>query len=187
MSDYGQARDLVLGELAQALGSVEAADVERLAEMVCGAEKVFVVGVGRVLLMLQALAKRLNHLGIEANFVGAIDEPAITEKDLLLVGSGSGESAVPLAIVKIAKRYNAKIAHIGSNGRSSMAEYEDLFLRIPCRTKLDLPDEIDSRQPMSSLFEQSLLLLGDILAIRIIEKKGITDIHALWKKHANLE
>lgn len=187
MSDYGQARDLVLGELAQALGSVEAADVERLAEMICGAEKVFVVGVGRVLLMLQALAKRLNHLGIEANFVGAIDEPAITEKDLLLVGSGSGESAVPLAIVKIAKRYNAKIAHIGSNGRSSMAEYEDLFLRIPCRTKLDLPDEIDSRQPMSSLFEQSLLLLGDILAIRIIEKKGITDIHALWKKHANLE
>lgn len=187
MSGYKEAEKLVLDELTQALGSVDGDDVERLADMICSAEKVFVVGVGRVLLMLQAMAKRLNHLGIEANFVGAIDEPAITEKDLLLVGSGSGESAVPLAIVKIAKRYRAAVAHIGSNRQSSMAEYEDLFLRVPCRTKLNLPDEIDSRQPMSSLFEQSLLLLGDILAIRIMEKKGITDIHALWKKHANLE
>ncbi len=155
--------------------------------MICDAEKVFVVGVGRVLLMLQALAKRLNHLGIEANFVGAIDEPAITDRDLLLVGSGSGESAVPLAIVKIAKRYNAKIAHIGSNPNSSMSEYEDLFVRVPCRTKLNLPGEIASQQPMSSLFEQSLLLLGDTVAMLVMQEKGLDDLHALWKKHANLE
>lgn len=184
---YDSQKNLLLGELTQSLSSVQEEQVEQLADLICGAEKVFVVGVGRVLLMLQALAKRLNHLGIEANFVGAIDEPAITERDLLLVGSGSGESAVPLAIVKIAKRYHAQIAHIGSNAQSSMTEYEDLFVRIPCRTKLGLADEIDSKQPMSSLFEQSLLLLGDLLAMRIMEKKKITDIHALWKKHANLE
>ena len=184
---YDEARDLILKELAGALGNVEETEVSRLVRMICDAEKVFVVGVGRVLLMLQALAKRLNHLGIEANFVGAIDEPAITDRDLLLVGSGSGESAVPLAIVKIAKRYNAKIAHIGSNPNSSMAEYEDLFVRVPCRTKLNLPGEIASQQPMSSLFEQSLLLLGDTVAMLVMQEKGLDDLHALWKKHANLE
>ena len=152
---YAEARDLILKELAGALGNVEETEVSRLVRMICDAEKVFVVGVGRVL--------------------------------LLLVGSGSGESAVPLAIVKIAKRYNAKIAHIGSNPNSSMAEYEDLFVRVPCRTKLNLPGEIASQQPMSSLFEQSLLLLGDTVAMLVMQEKGLDDLHALWKKHANLE
>jgi 6-phospho-3-hexuloisomerase len=184
---YEEARGLIISEISQALDQVDPESAECLADMLCDAEKVFVVGVGRVLLMLQAFAKRLNHLGVDANFVGAVDEPAITEKDLLLVGSGSGESAVPLAIVKIAKKYGAKIAHIGSNANSSMKEYEDLFVRIPCRTKLNLKDEINSRQPMSTLFEQSLLLLLDGEALMVADRKNIRDLSALWRRHANLE
>lgn len=185
--NYKEAHNLIMLENTMALNMVDYESAESLADMICSAEKVFVVGVGRVLLMLQAFAKRMNHLGIEANFVGAIDEPAITEKDLLLVGSGSGESAVPLAIVKIAKKYGAKIAHVGSNANSSMKQYEDLFVRIPCRTKLNLKDEIDSEQPMSSLFEQSLLLLLDSEALMVADRRNITDLKALWRKHANLE
>jgi 6-phospho-3-hexuloisomerase len=67
-----------------------------------------------------------------------------------------------------------------------MAEYTDLMVRIPVRTKLGLEDEIRSGQPMTSLFEQSLLILGDIIACMIIEKKGL-DLHNLWQFHANLE
>lgn len=184
---FENSKNIVLDEINKIFAYVNEEEVTELVEMICSAEKVFVVGVGRVLLMLQAMTKRLNHLGIEANFVGAIDEPAITDKDLLIVGSGSGESAVPLAIVKIAKKYNAKIAHIGSNSNSSMTPCEDLFVRIPCSTKLNLEDEIKSNQVMSSLFEQSLLLLSDMVAMMIVEKRGITDLHALWRKHANLE
>lgn len=185
--NYNKAKNTVLTELDSVFSQVDEDSVYKLAEAICNAEKVFVVGVGRVLLMMQAFVKRLNHLGIEANFVGAIDEPAITENDVLLVGSGSGESAIPLAIVKIAKKFHATIIHIGSNANSSMTPYEDHFVRIPCRTKLNLKDEIDSQQIMSSLFEQSLLLLADMVAMMIVEKKHITDLHALWKKHANLE
>jgi 6-phospho-3-hexuloisomerase len=185
--NYQEAHRLIVSEVSQALDLTDAENAERLVDMICEAEKVFVVGVGRVLLMLQAFAKRLNHLGIEANFVGAIDEPAITEKDLLLVGSGSGESIVPVAIAKLAKKYGAKVAHIGSNANSSMKAYEDLFVRIPCRTKLNLEDEIDSRQPMSSLFEQSVLLFLDSEVLLIAERKNIKDLSALWRKHANLE
>lgn len=77
--------------------------------------------------------------------------------------------------------------HIGANPTSSMAEYEDVFIRLRCRTKFYLPDEIVSKQPMSSLFEQSLLLLLDSVAMNIIERQEITDLHTLWKYHANLE
>jgi len=185
--DFNYAKRTVLSELNLVFDNVNEEEVIALAKKICSAEKVFVVGVGRVLLMMQAFVKRLNHLGIEANFVGAIDEPAITDKDILVVGSGSGESVVPLSIVKIAKKYNATIAHIGSNQNSSMTPYEDMFVRIPCRTKLNLEDEIESNQIMSSLFEQSLLLIADMIAMLIVEEKGIDDLSALWKKHANLE
>ena len=184
---YKENSELVINELQTTLNAIDEKQVDQLVTMICDAEKVFVVGVGRVLLMLQAFEKRLNHLGIDAYYVGEINEPAITEKDLLIVGSGSGESVFPLSIIKIAKKYGAKTAHIGSNANSSMTQYEDLFVRIPCSTKLNLPDEIKSKQIMSSLFEQSILLLGDVVAKEIAERKQITDIHALWKKHANLE
>ena len=121
---YGDNYEMILGELQQSLGGVDEEAVKELVDSICNAQQVFVVGVGRVLMMLQAFTKRLNHLGIQANYVGAVDEPAITDKDVLIVGSGSGES---------------------------------------------------------------ILLLGDTVSLMIAEKKNITDIHALWRKHANLE
>lgn len=186
MSDYCSVRDEILRELKISLDNVDESKVKNMVDMICCADKVFVVGVGRVLMMLQAFVKRLNHLGIKAYFVGEVNEPAITEGDLLIVGSGSGESAIPVAISNIAKKYNAKIIHIGSNARSRVGDAADLFIRIPCSTKLGLSDEIQSNQPMSSLFEQSILLLCDITAFLIIEKKKL-DIKKLWHTHANLE
>jgi len=178
---------LILGEIETALSAVDDGDIERLVEAILGAEKVFVVGLGRVLLTLQAFVKRLNHLGVRAWFVGEINEPAITPRDLLIIGSGSGESAVPVAIARIGKKHGACTALLGSNGASTLAMAVDLFVRIPVRTKLALPDEIPSRQVMSSLFEQCLLIVGDAIALRIVERKAITDLASLWSLHANLE
>ncbi|WP_258041583.1 hypothetical protein [Citrobacter amalonaticus] len=56
--------------------------------------------------------------------------------------------------------FKAAVVHIGANPDSSMKAVCDHFLRIPVTSKLCLPDEIVSQQPMASLFEQSLLLLG---------------------------
>jgi 6-phospho-3-hexuloisomerase len=178
---------LILAELEQALGAVDESQVEELVDAILGAEKVFAVGLGRVFLSMQAVVKRLNHLGVRAWCVGEINEPAITEKDLLLVGSGTGESAVPVAMARAAKRYSARVAHIGSNPTSSLSPFTDIFVRIPVQTRLSLPGETPSRQIMTSLFEQSLLLLGDAVALIIAERKGITDMKSLWRLHANLE
>jgi 6-phospho-3-hexuloisomerase len=187
MGQFRDACDLILGELGQALGAVEEGQVDALAEAVLTADKVFAVGVGRVFLSLQAIVKRLNHLGIRAWCVGEINEPAITERDLLIVASGSGESVVPLGIAGVACKRGARIVHIGSNPSSSLAPLTDLFVRIPVRTRLSRPDEIPSTQIMTSLFEQSLLLLGDALALILKDRLGIRDLDTLWQYHANLE
>jgi len=176
----------VLNEIDEALSQVDDAAFERLLSEILAANQVFFVGVGRVMLVLQCIVKRLAHLGISAHYVGEITEPAIGAGDLLVVGSGSGTTLFPLAIAEKAKTLGAKVVHIGSSANSPMAKHTDFMVRIPVRTKQYLEDEIDSVQPMTSLFEQCLLLLGDILAGMIIEKKSL-DLKKLWKHHANLE
>ena len=184
---YKPACNDILDEIKRALSSVVEASVERLVEDILGADQVFFVGVGRVMLALQFITKRLAHLGIKAHYVGEITEPAITKNDLLIVGSGSGGSLFPLGIAKKARNtVDCKIVHIGSNTESEMKEIADYMVRIPCRTKNYLEDEVDSCQPMTSLFEQCVLLLGDTMAKMIIEEKNL-DMKSLWQYHANLE
>ena len=55
---YEDVRALVLSELDTALSAVDPQSVEQLMEAVLSSRKVFFVGVGRVLLSLEAMAKR---------------------------------------------------------------------------------------------------------------------------------
>ena len=176
----------VLEEINQALEAVDSKDVELLIEEIMKADHVFIVGVGRVMLSLSAFAKRLHQLGIRTHCVGDINEPAIRQGDLLLVASGSGESAIPVVIANIAKGHRARIAHIGSNPQGSVTTIADVFVRIPVTTKLGLTGEIPSQQIMTSLFEQALYILGDAIALSIARRRNIK-IEELWQYHANLE
>jgi 6-phospho-3-hexuloisomerase len=183
---YREYAALVLDETGTALRSIDPSQVDALVNGILDARKVFAIGVGRVMLSLQAFVKRLAHLGVDAHCVGEITEPAITPDDLLIVASGSGESIFPKGIAQKAKSLGTRVIHIGSNAESGIKPYCDGMVRIPVRTKLALSDEIPSRQPMSSLFEQSLFLLGDIVALAIVDKKNL-DMASLWEYHANLE
>lgn len=184
--NYNEAKDIILSELSSTLNLVSKKEVKSLIDSINKSKKIFFVGVGRVKLSLEAIAKRWSHIGYKVFIVGQITEPAISKDDILIVGSGSGESIYPLQIAKKAKEFGATVVHIGSNKYSSMREYSDLFIRIPVQTKLYLGDEIKSKQPMTSLFEQSLLIIGDIISMMIVSNKEV-DMDNLWKYHANLE
>lgn len=178
--------NLVLEECREVLLAVSQEDTEKLIDEILSARKVFFVGVGRVMLSLKSVAKRLAHLGIETHLVGEITEPAISKGDILIAASGSGESIFPKEIAKKAKSLGARVIMIGSNRQSTLAQTADFMLRVPTNTKMNCSDEIESRQIMTSLFEQFLLLYGDIIAKMIVDKKNI-NIKELWQFHANLE
>lgn len=186
MNEYNSVKNLILHEMTQTLDTVHPEEVQLLVDAIMESRRVFVTGVGRVLLVMQAWAKRLNHLGISTFFVGEINEPAISDKDLLISASGSGESAVPRAITSVALKYQPKICYIGSNNVSTIAQMADIHVSFRCSTKLKKTDEVASVQPMSSLFEQSLFILGDVIALMIIKRKNI-ELGKLWDTHANLE
>lgn len=183
---YNEVTKIVIKEIEAALFGIDLEAANRLVDDIVKADDVFLVGVGRVMLSLQAICKRLTHLGIKAHCVGDITEPAIKKSDLLIVASGSGESIVPVAIAKKAKEFNAKIVHIGSNPNGAVSKYVDYIVRIPTRTRLYLSDEVDSKQIMTSLFEQVLLIFGDIIAKVLVDERNI-DLKDLWQYHANLE
>lgn len=186
--NYNETVSLVLDELNHSLNAIDKESVEKFVDAVLEADQVYFIGVGRVLLSLQAMCKRFAHLGIKAHYVGEITEPHFTENDLLVVGSGSGGSVFPLGIATKARKIvpGCKIVHIGSNPNSPMKEIADFMVRVPVRTKEYLDDEIDSNQIMTSLFEQTLLLFGDVCAKMIVDKQQL-NIKELWQYHANLE
>lgn len=184
--DYTQAVALVTEECHKALNAIEPEKVLEYIEMLTSAKRVFFVGVGRVLLSLEAIAKRYAHLGIDTVIVGQITEPAITKDDVLVVGSGSGETMFPAGIARKAKALGAKVVHIGSNPNSGLKDVADLFVRIPVESRAKAPDEVHSGQPMTSLFEQSLLLFGDTTALMLVKEKHL-ELDKLWEYHANLE
>ncbi|MEX2784052.1 6-phospho-3-hexuloisomerase [Streptococcus sp. H49] len=181
---FQQVKNDIISEIKGTLDYVDSNSIDQFIELIEKSNRVFFVGVGRVLLSLQAIAKRWNHLGIQTCIVGDITEPAITSRDILIVGSGSGRTAFPLIIAEKAKKYGATVVHIGTTDDCPMSNISDYFICIPASNKLE--QGITSIQPMTSLFEQSLLLFGDTLSLIYIRKHHL-NMQSLWQFHANLE
>ncbi|GCF93825.1 3-hexulose-6-phosphate isomerase [Enterococcus florum] len=184
MKTYYENSQAVVAELGQLLGKVSEEQQQEYAQALLQAEQVFFVGVGRVRLALEAAVKRLTHLGIHCHMVGDLNEPPITDKDLLVVGSGSGESLFPLGIAKKAKTFDARIVHLTSNPESSIAQLADVIVRFESPSKSS--QAFTSIQPMTTVFEQGLLVFHDVLALQLMEEKGMT-FEQLKANHANLE
>lgn len=184
MSNYLELSRKVIKELTNSLLDIKPAEIESYINHIIKAENVFFIGVGRVKISLESAVKRFTHLDINCVMVGALTEPPITSKDLLIVGSGSGESVIPLEITKKAKINGAKIFHITSNPNSSISQLADDILEIKSPNKVNSLNA--SIQPMSTLFEQSLFILNDIIALEIMERNNQSLID-LTSKHANLE
>lgn len=178
---------LVLGELQDTLPTISEEEFSDLVDqMMVPGRRVLVMGVGRVLISLKAWVKRMKHLGIDINYVGDETELPVHEGDLLIVGSSSGESKLPVAIAKIAKGLGVHVAYVGCMPDSTIAKMADSRLLLRGRTKFPTANEYPSKQPMSTLFEQELYLLGDVIALEIMERRGWTE-EDVKDRHANLE
>ncbi len=181
--DFSGIKDKVIEEIRDALSKIEKKKVEALIKMLLSAEKIFVAGTGRTMLMMNSFAKRLKHLNLDVYVVGETIEPPATKNDLLIVASGSGESILPLEIARIARRIGTKVALITAKKDSRIVKVVDFIIYIPAPTKFS---KKSSLQPLGNLFEQSLLLFCDTVAILIQKKKRISN-RELFKHHANLE
>jgi 6-phospho-3-hexuloisomerase len=176
---------LIADEIRAAIEEVSEADLNALVEAIAAAGKTFVYGAGRSGFMMQALAMRLGHLGLHAWVVGETTTPAIGPGDLLIIGSGSGQTKTTLAIVEAACSRGAKTACLTAHADSPIAQFSDLVVLIPSPvTKVDV--DRPSQQPPGSLFEQCLLVLGDGIVMRLVARLG-TNEDEMRARHTKLE
>ena len=95
--------EVVLNEIDHALETSDFVDVPNFIEKISQASKIVVFGAGRVGLMMKSFAMRLNHLGLNSSFIGEINLPATGKGDLLVIGSGSGNTPSVVSIAQIAQ------------------------------------------------------------------------------------
>lgn len=180
------ALDLILEEIKDSLNDVNDENVDHLVNCILQSDTIIVVGVGRVMISLKAWVKRLKHLGVKIDYFGSETEGNVSNDDLVIVGSSSGESLIPRVIAEKAKSVNARVYYVGCSENSTVDQSADYRLILPGKTKYNRPSDFNSKQPMSTLFEQQLYLLGDIIALKIMNIKKLeeTDVK---RHHANLE
>ena len=177
----------VLEELRGTLSQAEEERVAALLDRITAARRLFLAGTGRSGFMVRSFAVRLVHLGFTAYVAGETVTPNIQADDLLILGSGSGETASLRAMAEKARRVGAPIALITASPQSSIGRLADVVVTLPAPTPKARPAQTASSiQPMGSLFEQSLLLLLDIAVMLLMERGGI-GAEAMFARHANLE
>ena len=179
--------DRILVELKETCSKFDNDSIDRLCEAILEARHVFLAGTGRSGLMVKAFAMRLMHLGLNAFVVGETTTPGISPGDLLIIGSGSGETGSIAVFAREAKKQNAKIGLFTIFPNSTVGKLADFTIRIIAPTRKNIQaNDITSIQPMGSLFEQSLLLLLDGMILKLMERMSV-DPEAMFANHANLE
>ena len=176
-------------ELADNLAHEDTESVDALIDEILKANRIFCAGCGRSLLMIRGLAMRLMHLGLTSYVVGETVTPAILPGDLLIVGSGSGETGSLTVMARKTKKIGARMTVITIDPESTLGTLADVVVHIPGTTGKHAKDgSVQSVQPGGNMFEQSMLLLGDALSMCVAERGGLQmSDEAIMKLHANLE
>lgn len=186
MAEYTNLTD-ILKELSRYAEEVKQEEVERAVDLIISAEKIFVAGAGRSGFAARAFANRLMHLGLSVFFVGEPTTPSVGQGDLLIIGSGSGETKGLAAMAEKAKCAGAGLMTLTIFPDHTIGRMADAVIQVPGVTpKCEDAVVRKSIQPMGSMFEQLCLLIYDGMVLDLMERLGQQEAE-MFGRHANLE
>jgi 6-phospho-3-hexuloisomerase len=178
--------DQIMAEIQNVLQRVDTVAAAAVVDRLLRARRVYVAGGGRSGLMARAFAQRLMHLGLTTYVAGETTTPAIRPEDVLIVCSGSGETHIPVLVSQVAKRIGAHVVAVTANRDSPLALQADTLLILETPHKRAPGRGAPTVQYAGSLFEQSVLILFDAIALEIGLSLGRSE-EELRQRHANLE
>jgi 6-phospho-3-hexuloisomerase len=165
----------ILDELSQVFALTDVANESLFLEELAGANQIVCVGAGRVGLALAGFAKRLRHLGKDAFWIGDQTLPRMGEGDLMLIGSGSGETQTIVGLGELGLQQGLKVALVSSAKDSRLSKIAHVTVVLNCPNKSSREGTISSQQPMTSLFEQSCHIYLDAIVLELMLKLGISN------------
>jgi 6-phospho-3-hexuloisomerase len=158
------------------------------ATLIESAPRIFVAGAGRTGLVMRAFGMRLMQLGKSVYVVGETTTPSIRGDDLLICGSGSGRTATMLQVSEIAHRQGVQVLLFTTDAASPLADLADhlMLIAAPPHKGARAKGSVPSLQPLGTLFEQSLLILGDTLILELMQRLDV-DASQMAELHDNLQ
>jgi len=142
------------------------------------AKRVFLMGQGRTGLVVEMFAMRLAQLGLPVFVVSQPTTPALTGDDLLVLVSGSGETAEILNAASKALEIGAASYAVTQNEDSSLGNLIECILTIPSPPK-------PTRVLNGTLFELALLITFDAVVAELLEITG-QGYEEMSERHANI-
>lgn len=184
--------DSVQNEISEVLNSIDDNKLNMLVDILSKPNvKVLGYSAGRMGFGLKAFMMRLNHLGIKAYWFGDNYVPPMNENDVFICCSNSGTTKSVANIMDIFKsKAHGKVVAFVGNDNSKMGIESDLCIKFKtCNGGLnsaDDPSKINSIQPMTTLTEQAMFILFDIVTMMLIRKLNI-NITETKQFHSNIE
>lgn len=178
----------ILKELTNAVAYENDEQLDALVELILNANHIFGAGAGRSGVAMRGFINRLMHLGKSVSLVGEISSPHSKDGDLVIIGSGSGETDSLVALATKAKKTGVKVALITMDDKSTIAQMADAVIVLPgVSPKLKNKGmDITSIQPMGSLFEQLSLLTYDGVILELMDRMDETT-DTMFPRHADFE
>jgi 6-phospho-3-hexuloisomerase len=173
--------EYLLESVRRSVSSIDAEKVNGLIDSIMKAKTIFVYGSGRSGLIGQFFCVRLVQLGFDVHFVGDMTTPIITEGDVTILVSSTGNTMSVVQTANIASRVGSKVISITDNPDSKLAIASDLVIYLPvCRDK-----DRSRFAPLGTVFEESAMMFLDSTIPVIMERLGKTESdmrkrHAIW-------
>lgn len=152
---------------------------DEFVDMLLGARRIFVYGVGRSGLIAKAFSIRLVQMGLEVYFIGETITPIVEEGHLVVIVSYTGETMSAIQTANIVRRVGAKVVTITANSHSKLAGASNLVIEIH-------PPKDEERKrlaPLGTVFEDATLVYLDSLVAMLMDKLGQSE-GAMRKRHA---
>jgi arabinose-5-phosphate isomerase len=136
--------------------------------------RVVVTGMGKSGLVGKKIAATLASTGTPAFFLhpaeaGHGDLGMVTERDVIIAISNSGETAELTGLVPFLKRFGIKLLSMTGNPRSTLAKMSDVTLDISVK------EEACPMGIVPTASTTAAMAMGDALAVALLNKRGFKE------------
>lgn len=154
-------------ELRQTVAMIDREELKRIVDVINNADTVLMAAVGNTIPVAMDGAYKLNQIGIRAMSTPIWETELgysynLTDKDVVVAISNSGESTGVIQILQAAKSRGAVAISITNNDRSSVAELSTYHITTATREKLFLDGYCFSRVSATMVIEIIYMLLASM-------------------------
>lgn len=149
-------------------------DLDSIIELILNANgKIVFTGVGKSGLVATKISATFSSIGISSFFIHPTeiihgDLGALSQNDIVIAISYSGESSELNSVISHIKNRKIKIITMSGNNNSSLAKFGDYFLSIK------IPKEACPINIIPTTSTTLTLAMGDALAICLMKKRNFT-------------